>query len=86
MRNHGYMMPPRHDAVSTGGAATSSLRAQTAYQRIRKIIYTGPMSPDKVYYVRCKSVLANTSTQFVMDWLELVPRSVYNGAKPEDQW
>ena len=44
------------------------------------------MSPDKVYYVRCKSVLANTSTQFVMDWLELVPRSVYNGAKPEDQW
>lgn len=86
MRNHGYMMPPRHDAVSTGGAATSSLRAQTAYQRIRKIIYTGPMKPDQVYYVRCKSVLANTSTQFVMDWLELVPRNVYSGDTPEDQW
>lgn len=86
MRNHGYMMPPRHDGVTTGGTTTSSLRAQTAYQRIRKIIYTGVMKPDEVYYVRCKSVLANTSTQFVMDWLELVPKNIYNGATPEDQW
>ena len=86
MRNHGYMMPPKHDGPTTGGVANMSLRAQTQYQRIRKIVYTGNMKPDEIYYVRCKSVLSNTSTQFVMDRLELVPKNVYNGSKPEDIW
>lgn len=86
MRNHGYMMPPKHDGPTTGGVVNLSLRAQTQYQRIRKIVYTGNFKPDETYYVRCKSVLSNTSTQFVMDWLELVPKNVYNGTNPEDIW
>ncbi len=86
MRNHGYMMPPKHDGPTTGGVVSLSLRDQTQYQRIRKIVYTGTFKPDQTYYVRCKSVLSNTSTQFVMDWLELVPKNVYNGTNPEDIW
>lgn len=86
MRNHGYMMPPKHDGPTTGGVVRISMRDRTDYQRIRKIIYTGTFKPDETYYVRCKSVLANSSTQFVMDWIELVPKNIYNGPTPEDKW
>lgn len=86
LRNHGYMKPPRHDGATTGGVVSKSLREETQYQRMRKIIYTGNMKPTDVYYVRCKSVLSNNATQFVMDWIELCPRNVYNGSIPEDKW
>lgn len=86
MRNHGYMKPPKHDGATTGGVVSKSLRDETQYQRLRKIIYTGSLKPDETYYLRIKSVLANTQTQFVMDWMELCPRNIYNGSVPEDKW
>jgi hypothetical protein len=89
MRNHGYMKPPMHDGVTTGGVVSESLRsttAYTAYLRLRKIIWTGTIKSTDVLYIRIKSVLENTSTQYVMDWMELVPKNVYNGAEQEDKW
>lgn len=89
MRNHGYMKPPMHDGVTNGGQVTESLRHTTsysAYLRLRKIIWTGTIKPTDVLYLRIKSVLENTSTQFVMDWMELVPKNVYNGTEAEDKW
>ena len=89
MRNHGYMKPPLHDGITSGGVVTESLRnttSYTAYLRLRKIIWTGSIKPTDVLYLRIKSVLENTSTQFVMDWMELVPKNVYNGAEAEDKW
>ena len=89
MRNHGYMKPPMHDGISNGGTVTESLRNTTSYQnylRLRKIIYTGTLKPGEVYYLRIKSVLENTKTQFVMDWMEYAPKNVYNGIEPEDKW
>ncbi|MCH5178576.1 MAG: fasciclin domain-containing protein [Prevotellaceae bacterium] len=89
MRNHGYMKPPMHDGVTNGGIVTESLRHTTsysAYLRLRKIIWTGTIKPTDVLYLRIKSVLENTSTQFVMDWMELVPKNVYNGVEAEDKW
>jgi uncharacterized surface protein with fasciclin (FAS1) repeats len=90
MRNHGYMKPPMHDGVTKGGApVTESLRNTTSYQsylRLRKIIYTGTLKPTETYYLRIKSVLENTKTQFVMDWMEYAPKNVYNGVTPEDKW
>lgn len=90
MRNHGYMKPPMHDGITRGGTVTESLRNTESYRqylRLRKIIYTGTLSPGKSYYLRCKSVLENVSTQFVMDWVEYAPKNVYaNDLVPEDKW
>lgn len=90
MRNHGYMKPPLHDGITRSGApVTESLRNTTTYMsylRLRKIIWTGRIKPSDVLYLRIKSVLENTKTQFVMDWMELVPKSVYNGTQQEDRW
>ncbi|MEG1861421.1 MAG: hypothetical protein RRY07_08235, partial [Bacteroidaceae bacterium] len=88
MRNHGYMKPPKHDGTTGGGIVTASLRDNSMenYLRVRKIIYTGSIKPSDVVYVRVKSVLKSTNTQFVMDWIELVPKSIYNGKDLEDKW
>ncbi len=89
MRIHGYMKPPLHDGITSGGVVTESLRNTTSYQsylRLRKIIYTGTLVPTETYYLRIKSVLESTSTQFVMDWMEYAPKSVYNGVEAEDKW
>ena len=80
---------PTVAAVTTGGTVLESLRsttAYTAYLRLRKIIWTGTIKPSDVLYIRIKSVMENTSTQCVMDWMELVPKNVYNGAEQEDKW
>ena len=89
MRTHGYMKPPMHDGITNGGVVRESLRNTTSYVnylRLRKIIYTGNLKPEETYYLRIKSVLDNTSTQFVMDWMEYAPKNVYNGEEPEDKW
>lgn len=86
MRAHGYMKPVNHDGPTTGSVVEKTLRDQSAYQRLRKIIYTGTIGPEDVLYLRVKSILANTATMFVMDHMELCPKSVYAGATPEDKW
>lgn len=90
MRNHGYMKPPLHDGITKGGApVTESLRNTSSYKnylRLRKIIYTGILKPSETYYLRIKSVLEDTQTQFVMDWMEYAPKNIYNGIVPEDKW
>ncbi len=91
MRNHGYMKPPQHDGVtvSGGGPVTESMRRTTRYkvqQRLRKIIYTGTLKPTDVLYIRVKSVLENTATNFLLDIVEYAPKHIYNGSEPEDIW
>ena len=64
-----------------------SMRAQNGdYIRLRKIIYNGRMTPEETYYVRIKSVLENTRTCCMLDFFELVPKSVYGGEEMEDPW
>ena len=86
MRNHGYMMGCKHEGPSTGGIVSTTLYNVTSEHRLRKIFYTGNLSPDQTYYIRYKSVLANTSTMFVLDYIEYAPKNVYNGPTPEDAW
>lgn len=86
MRNHGYMMGCKHEGPSTGGVVNRTLYNVTTEHRLRKIIHTGVLYPDKTYYLRVKSVLANTATMFVLDYVEFAPKSVYNGPEPEDAW
>lgn len=90
MLNHGYMKPPRHDGISRNGAPViESMRNSTTYRnylRVRKIIWTGNAKPDEPMYVRIKSVLDNAYACFLLEYMEWVPKNVYNGNTEEDQW
>ena len=88
MRLHGYMKPPMHDGAGRSGErVTSPMRAQTSYQRIRKILWTGTVKASDVLYLRLKTVLDNTNSMLVLDFIEWCPKSVYNNSeKPEDKW
>ncbi len=80
MRNNGYMKGPKYfwtDDTHSGRSWSDCLRC---------IIYTGDLEPGKTYYIRFKSVLESTKTEFVFDYLEFVPKSVYNGEVAEDKW
>lgn len=80
MRNNGYMKGPKYfwdDASHSGRDRHSCLR---------RIIFTGQLEAGKTYYIRFKSVLETTSAEFFFDYLEFVPKSVYNGDVAEDKW
>ena len=92
LKNHGYLKSPLYYGYcnatgtktsfrNTNGSATGATDAA-----VRKVLYTGSMEAGKTYYVRFKSVLKNASAQFYFDYIELVPRSVYNGSEAEDKW
>ena len=88
MRNQGYMKNNKHNGCPRSGAVvTTSLRAvEGDYIRLRKILWSGNMKPNETYYVRIKSVLDNTRTCCMLDYFEMVPKSVYNGESGEDPW
>ena len=82
MRNLGYLKGPVYTTLTPGG--TNTLRAKGEISR--RIIYTGRFEEGKTYYIRFKSVLDKTDSQFFFDYMEFVPRSVYNGTQAEDKW
>ena len=88
MRNHGYMKNNKHGGIpAAGSTVTASLRSASGdYIRLRKILWSGTMKPDEEYFVRIKSVLNNTRTCCMLDYFEIVPRSVYAGEEVEDPW
>lgn len=88
MRSHGYMKNNKHNGCPVGGGVVSTpLRnVEGDYIRLRKILWSGNMYANKTYYVRIKSVLNNTRTCCMLDYFEMVPKSVYNGENGEDPW
>ncbi|MEG1738307.1 MAG: fasciclin domain-containing protein [Bacteroidaceae bacterium] len=92
LKNHGYLKSPMYFGFSSTTGTTKSFRNEGATDdgssnaAVRKVIWTGMMEAGKTYYVRFKSVLKSTNTQLFFDYLEIVPKSVYNGAEVEDKW
>ncbi len=81
LRNAGYLKGPQYyDGCGT------SIPARGNYGCLRRIITAQYMEPGKTYYVRYKTALEATDGQFFMDYFELCPSYVYNGAEPEDIW
>ena len=78
MHNRGYMK--EMDTWLQGGA--NNLRDQSG--KLRKILTTQTMSPDKEYYVRIKLVLENPEAEIPINYFELCPKSVYAGLTAED--
>ena len=85
MRNLGWMKAPRSFTVIDGNGE-KNLRNENEGKVLRRIITLGQMKKGKTYYLRFKSALNQSDVQFFSDYFEYVPRSVFNGTEPEDQW
>lgn len=79
MRNLGFMKGAKYIQVNGGTGRDSQ-------NNLRKIIYTGQFEAGETYYIRYKSVLASSNSEFFYDYIELVPKSVYAGENNEDIW
>ena len=78
MRNLGFMKAPnimRSYQNADGTGSSSILRDDP--RTLRKIVTTVPLSNDKRHTLRIKSVLDDESKQFHLDYIEIVPKSVY---------
>ena len=69
------------------GSPGSSTMMRGNTNCIRRIILRETMDPDKIYYVRFKTVLEDKTRFFYMDYLEYCAKEVYdNPETPEDIW
>ena len=78
MHNRGYMK--EMDTWLQG--ASNNLRDNNG--KLRKILTTQTMSPDKEYWVRIRLVNDNPQAELPINYFELCPKSVYDGEKAED--
>lgn len=74
MRNRGYM----RGMDVYGGFQNNSAT-------IRRILVTETLDPNKNYYFRARQVLDNDNAEFMFDYLELVPKSIWGSDTPEDR-
>lgn len=86
LRNHGYLKGPQYYTITNGQANTPVRARGGSVACIRRIITQATLEADKEYYLRFKSVLRKTDSQFFMDYFELVPSAIYNGVQEEDIW
>lgn len=76
MRNLGYMRGPLYYTRGKGGSTI----ARGDYQDLRRIIVRQAFEQGE-YWLRFKTVLPNnTTSEFHLDYIELVPENVYNNA------
>ena len=80
IRLNGYMKGPKYFCPAAG------VPGRNCQDCLRRIIFTGQLEAGETYYVRFKSVLSSTQTEFFFDYLEFVPKSIYNGDIAEDKW
>lgn len=86
MRNQGYMKAPNYFCTTNGKGDTPVRNLGGSAAALRKIITVANMSANETYYLRFKSALKKSDSQFFMDYFEFVPTSVYNGTEEEDIW
>ena len=86
LRNQGFMKGPQYFHV-TGNDVSMPVRQRPApWSCLRRIITVAYMEADKDYYLRFKTALKNTDSQFFMDYFEFASTSVFNGPVAEDIW
>lgn len=73
MHNRGYMKGPNTQAE---GASKNNI-ARKQSNHLRRIVATQTLEPGKNYYLRFRSV-DETAKEFMFDYLELCPKSVYD--------
>ena len=78
LHNRGYMKDM--DSWAQGGV--NILRAQA--MKLRKILVTENMSPEKTYYIRIKQLMDNPQAELPINYFEIVPKEIYAGVEAED--
>ena len=73
MRNNGFMKAPEHFCPTPGGGTA---RQQADVNR--RILVSADMSPDKVYYIKFKSVLDDVEKEHIIDYIEYCAKEVYD--------
>jgi hypothetical protein len=53
---------------------------------LRRIVSRQYMKPNETYYLRFKSALKKMDAEWFLDFIEIVPKEVYDGAVDEDIW
>ncbi len=86
MYNQGYLKGPKYFTICNGNGLETVRDAGGDAAAIRRIITAKDFDVNKTYYLRFKSALKKLDSQLFMDYFEFVPKSVYNGAEPEDIW
>lgn len=85
LRNQNYMKGPQY--IYTCGETTTIRNATPTYPALRRILGIFELDPAKTYYLRFKSVMESSETQFQVDYFEFVPTSVITDpTNPEDIW
>ena len=85
MRNHTFMKCPNSFGFNSTNVTEGGRSHGPGGAKLRHIVTTGNCRPGVTYYMRMKSLL-NGPANFGPDFIEWVPKSVYNGEKPEDKW
>lgn len=78
LRNNGYMKA--YDSYWFSGATNPRSQVQC----LRRILTTKYLAPERDYYIRLRQVLDNNA-EMSLDYIELVPKSVYDGMEAEDK-
>lgn len=86
MRNQGYMKAPQYFCTTNGKGDTPVRNVGGSEAALRKIVTVANMKANETYYMRFKSALKKSDSQFFMDYFEYVPTSIYNGVEEEDIW
>lgn len=86
LRIQGYMKAPKYFCSNDGTGKTPARSFGGDWPCMRRIITTANMASNKTYYLRFKTALENTDSQFFLDYFEIVPTIVYNGTEAEDIW
>lgn len=82
LRNNKWMKGPRYYKAQVQGPMVYNNPMV-----VRKIMTQQYMEAGKVYYLRFKSALDDTKTEFCFDYIELVPSEVYaHPTTSEDEW
>lgn len=87
LRNQGYMKAPQYYTICNGKAETPIRQRYGTWSCVRRIITTANMKANETYYLRFKTALKKTDSQFFMDYIEYASTNVYNNpGKSEDIW
>ena len=78
LRNNGYMKAPDSFTFPSGDIPRDQV------QCLRRILATKYLDEDHDYYIRLRQVLDNNA-EMSLDYIEIVPSSIYNGVKAEDR-
>ena len=85
MRNNGFMKGEESTLILKNPGTTA--RSNANRNIIRRIVTRQTLDPDKTYYLKIKTVLDKTTSEFYMDNIEYCPKEIYdNPEEPEDIW